>query len=410
MKDDAGGGNKQDCCRGFMKVCVAAIKSFFQLSLVITLGLSCYGQNLFAQSAPKQAKSTTAKVEPVKQNPTTPKTMVTDFFGEKLSVRNPFEGKVIQVIDEFELSQEQLQKEEEARKAQAEKEEKERQAALGRTSADAPDQFKNLIVSYRLGDIKGAEKFADDYVAYMMNLMFEVKQITGLIGKALVKRGAVEEDDMVGVGQYLDVNFAEARANNYSPLRPTHEEAMKRITPDPKGQAEIYYFFTPSCEYCRAMAADVERLWTIVKGDKNLRMAALTVAPGTKGLIDSYRQYTGLTLPILDGRQVAKSFSVAFIPALVVVASNSKVAYLKSGEQNFQRMYEFVRKVQGLPADITPDIKKLIATPIGEQERKQNKTNLLVTNKTIKNKSSQLEAKAMLPNRNENSNVELSRF
>ncbi len=237
-----------------------------------------------------------------------------------------------------------------------------------RINPEAPGPFIAMATAYQDGDRETAAKYADQFVRYQMNLMFEVRDMTQLIGEALVRQKVIDEEDWVGVGQYLDFEFASAREENSSILKPTHEEAMKRIKPDPKNEAEIYYFFTLNCSYCRKMAADVERLWRVTKGDKKLKMVALTMGPQPKEWIESYRKYTGMTLPILEGEKVAKSFGVRFVPGVVVVSPNTNTAYFKTGEQDFARLYDFVRHVQGLPSTLTPEVDKLAKTPIGEAE------------------------------------------
>jgi thiol-disulfide isomerase/thioredoxin len=200
--------------------------------------------------------------------------------------------------------------------------------------------------------------------------MFEVKEISKIIGKALIRQGTIEEDDWVGVEQYLEWELASARDATGAAIRPTHQEALKRIVPDNKGEVQIYYFFSLSCTYCRKMASDIERLWQVTKGDSKIKFVALTVTPETKPLVASYRKYTGLTAPIFEGSKTAKSFNVAFIPAVVIVTPSNNVAYIKSGQQQFVELYETVRTAQGLPTTLTPEIERLIKAPIGEEEAK----------------------------------------
>ncbi|MCC6932426.1 MAG: hypothetical protein IT292_04135 [Deltaproteobacteria bacterium] len=321
-------------------------------------------------------------------------TFMTDFFKKKLTNDNVFDGMLVPLDQAEQMKadalEERKRQEENSQRLEQAKQQQNRNKALGRISADAPDEFKEMMISYRMGDMRGAEQYAGAFVDYMMNLMFEVKQITNLIGKALINKGAIKEDDFVGVGQYADMAFAEGREDNMSILKPTHEEAMKRITPDTKNQAEIYYFFTLSCTYCREMAADIERLWQVTKGDKNLRMAAMSLVPVSKTHVQSYRDYTGMTLPIFEGSQVAKSFNIGLVPAVVIVAPNSKTAYIKSGKQEFARLYEFARTVQGLPAQITPEIAKLMETPIGKIEQEKLAAGRLIISDS-KNKTSGLK-------------------
>lgn len=343
------------CCFGFCAI-------IFALVLV---------NSAFSQNADADEKNNTKK-------------MVNNFFGSKFkSAGGIFDGKIFS-IDEENAFKEQLQRKEQEFKAKQEQEEKEKReaerlAALKRVDENAPEEFRDIVRGVRTQDMLAAADAADNFVDYMINLMFEVRQITELIGNALIKREAVSEEDMVGVGQYIDISFAEARESNYTTLKPTHKEAMKRITADPKHEAEIYYFFTLSCSYCRYMASDIERLWRVVQGDKKkLKMVALTLAKEEQSWIDSYREYTGMTLPIEEGSEVAKSFGIGFVPALVIVSPNTNSAYIKSGQQDFVRMYEFVRTVQGLPADITPELTKMMQLPIGQFEHQDGGKKLAI--------------------------------
>lgn len=113
------------------------------------------------------------------------------------------------------------------------------------------------------------------------------------------------------------------------------------------------------------MAPDVERLWQAVKGDRNVKMVALTLGSYSSSWINSYREYTGLTMPIFEGAEIAKKFNIGLVPAVVVVSPADNKAYVKTGQQDFVRLYEFVRVAQGLPATITPQLQRLATMPVG---------------------------------------------
>lgn len=237
-----------------------------------------------------------------------------------------------------------------------------------RINPEAPGPFKAMATAFQEGDMETARAYADQYVRYQINLMFEVRELTKLIGDALIKQGLVEEEDMVGVDQYIDVTFARARNENGAILKPTHKQAMERIKPDPEGRADVYFFFTLNCSWCREMAPDMERVWRATKNDKRVRMVALAIGFQNKQWIDSYRQYTGLTMPIMDGTDAAKAMRIGLVPAVVVVSPGNNVSYLKTGKQDFERLWEFVRRVQGLDGALTPELQRLALKPIGEGE------------------------------------------
>lgn len=245
--------------------------------------------------------------------------------------------------------------------------------SVGMLSSETPDSFRGMVESYRQGNTQGAAFHADQFVTELVNLMFEVRVYTQLIGEAMIRQGVIDEEDWVGVGQYLSRELAKAGEENGSLLKTTHEQALKRITPDAKGEAEIYFFFTLDCNWCREMAPDVERLWRVVEKDKKLKMVALSPQPYLVEWVESFREYTGLTLPIYNGKDFTKAFKIGYVPALVVVAPNSKTSYIKTGKQDFVRLYEFVRAVQGKSRELPPDLKELIATPIGQVEVARSK-------------------------------------
>ena len=199
--------------------------------------------------------------------------------------------------------------------------------------------------------------------------MFAVKDMTSLIGNAMIEEGSIDEESWVGVEQYLDYQMAQARIETASAVKPSHEDALRRIKADPNGEVEIYYFFTLNCKYCRDMAPDVERLWRLSKTDPKIKMVGLTLGTTAAEWISSYKSYTGLTLPIFNGEQVAKLFKVAFVPAVVVVAPNSKTAYLKTGKIDFVRLYEVVKKTQGQSTELSSQGAKLLKTKIGKHEQ-----------------------------------------
>ncbi|MFN8391019.1 MAG: hypothetical protein U0136_12080 [Bdellovibrionota bacterium] len=239
-----------------------------------------------------------------------------------------------------------------------------------RINKEAPSTFIGLDLAVKNGDRKLAAKYADAFVRYQANLFFEVREITQLIGEALIRQRRIDEDDWQGVPQYLDYEFAQARAEKNDVFRPTNDDAMARIKSDPKNQASVYYFFNATnCRYCREMTPDFERLYQVLRSDPRVKIAALDLGQTPKAWMQEYRNYTGLTAPVFDGAASAKAFGVGFLPALVVVPPNGERAYLKTGRQSFERMYQFVRKVQGVPADMSlPEVQAIMDRKFGEIE------------------------------------------
>lgn len=240
-----------------------------------------------------------------------------------------------------------------------------------RVNSEAPGPFIGMADAYLNNDISTAKLYARQFVRYLSDVMFTAKDLTRLIGEAMIEEGQMDEESWVGVEQYLDYQFSLSRKEIDSPIKPNHEDVLKRMKADPQGEVEIYYFFTLNCSWCRKMAPDVERLWRLTNTDRKMKMVALTLGPQPKEWIDSYRQYFGMTVPIYDGAEVAKRFRVGFVPAIVVVTPNNQLAYLRTGQQDFVRLYEFVRTAQGQSTELTRTAERLLGTPIGEHASTQ---------------------------------------
>lgn len=240
-----------------------------------------------------------------------------------------------------------------------------------RINPDAPGCFKGMVAAKRAGNKMLAKQYAEQCIRYQQDFLFEARDYAQLMGKALTAQGVIDEDDWDGVTQMMDYELAETRKELGTILKPTHDVAMRRIVPDSKQEVEIFYFFTLNCSWCRYMSADAERLWRIAQSDPRIKMTGILINDVRTEWLEEYRDYTGMTMPIMYGQELAKQFDVKFVPALVVVAPNTDKAYLKTGQQNFERMYEFVRTVQGLPATVTAQFKQLLETPIGQKEIKE---------------------------------------
>lgn len=308
----------------------------------------------FAQTSPKPPQSAFSVVSPFKKN------FTNDFF---------FDGAIVDVsANEVAMKPQDEPAPLAPDTVPAVEKKVDTEKLLGRVDRQAPEEFQNMVVKFREGDIGGANAQADAFVGYMMNLMFEVRELTNIIGAALVRQGVIDEEAWVGVGQYLDYEMAQAREENATPLKPTHDKAMERIVADANGQVEVFYFFTLNSKWSRQMAPDVERLWRVAQKDPRIKMVALTLGPQPQAWIDSYREYTGLTIPIMEGAEVARAFNVKFVPSLVVVTPSNKAAYLKTGQQSFDRMLEFVKTAQGEKLVATPELLQIANAKIGQVE------------------------------------------
>lgn len=234
---------------------------------------------------------------------------------------------------------------------------------------NAPSSIISMIESNRRGDKITARAYAKQFVRMLQNFFFEAREMTTLIGDALIEESVIEENDWIGAEQAIDIELAKTRLEKGVTIKPTNDVAMKRIIPDPKKEIEVFFIFSRSCSYCRNMAPDVERLYRILKDDKRVKFTALVVGESDEIWLSEFRDYTGLSVPAFDGTDFAKDFKLKFFPVLLVILPNGERSYYKSGQQTFERMYEFVRTAQGLKVEDSKSLQAIIKTPIGQAEK-----------------------------------------
>ena len=237
-----------------------------------------------------------------------------------------------------------------------------------RVNKDAPGPFIAMKKAYDEGDIEAAHAFADQYVRYMQRVMFEVRELSQMVGEALVKNGVVEEDDWVGVSQYLGRELARNKGSEKVSFKATADVSLERIKADANGKAEIYVFCSVTSTYCREMGPSIERIYRLTKSDPNIKFGVYTVGTGQNEWLADFKSYAGMSMPIQDGNSLAKQFRVSFVPSVVIRAPTLNRAYLRTGMITFPRFFEFVRTVQGKPTLLSDGEMRSVSMPIGLAE------------------------------------------
>jgi len=236
-------------------------------------------------------------------------------------------------------------------------------------SPEAPESFKAMKHAYNSGDLQAAAGEADNYVRYMQKLMLEVRELSQLVGEALVRQGVIDEEDWVGVGQYLSKEMATSRSEKGDLLGVTADLSLERIEADPSNRAEIYVFISPSSRYSREMGPDIERMRRIAQRDSRIKFGVYSVGPQDSARMEAFKSYTGLNAPVQDGTALAKQFRVAFVPSVVVRAPTTNKLYLRTGALEISRLIEFVRTVQGLPQIVSDSEFSIIEAKVGSKEQ-----------------------------------------
>lgn len=232
---------------------------------------------------------------------------------------------------------------------------------------NSPDSFKAMVESIQKGDRQGAKEGAMGFVGYLRELMYMVREITHYTVEAMVEDGEKDEEEVRGVEELLEWNMAQARKASNLPVKPNQKTSLEKIKqPDSEGKAEVYFFFALNCKYCREMAPDVQRLAFALKDDKRVKITGYVIGKPPKDIMKSFVEYTGLDIPIFPGEEAAKTLRMSFMPSLLVVSPSNNTSYLRTGGQSYKHMFEFVRKVQGLPLEMDKKQIALASLSIGQ--------------------------------------------
>jgi len=237
-----------------------------------------------------------------------------------------------------------------------------------RVNKDAPGPFIAMKHAYDEGDMETANAYADQYVRYMQRVMFEVRELSQMVGEALVRNGVLEEDDWVGVSQFMGRELARNKTGEKVSFKATAEVALERIQADKSGKAEVYVFCSVSSTYCRDMGPAIERVYRLTKNDPSIKFGVFIIGEGHEQYLKDFKSYTGMTMPVQNGTELAKQFRVSFVPAVVVRAPTTNRAYLRTGLIPFPRFYEFIKTVQGVPNSMSDKEMDLVSVPIGMAE------------------------------------------
>jgi hypothetical protein len=306
-----------------------------------------------------------------------PKSYVGDFFSEKyaepVEVKDKIESEEAQAENK-ELNTESNVHDPEAIEFQTDDISKKTFLPPDQTPSvainpNAPSSIISMIESNRRGDRVNAKGYAKQFVRVLQNFFFEVREMTSLIGDALIEEKVIEEEDWMGAEQSIDIELARTRLEKGVAIKPTHDVAMKRIIPDPKKEVQVLFIFSRSCSYCRFMAPDVERVARVLSGDSRVTLTGLVVGEADGAWLAEFRDYTGLSIPVYNGTEFAKQLKIRFLPVILVLQPNGERSYFKSGQQSFERIYEFIRTAQGLETEDSPSLQSIIKTPIGQGEK-----------------------------------------
>lgn len=260
----------------------------------------------------------------------------------------------------------------------------------------SPKPYKAMIAALRVGDDKLAYQYAKQYARYVKGVQSNAKRIAGLTGLAMTSEGMLPEDSWALKNtNELDRNLfnedrlakasSEAQVEGSVSERAekllalvTEDDSTSRINPergsvaeaelkgfakdeeaqaqyakksaivrDPKGRADIYFFFRPTDSAAAEMAYEMEKVFQQIKSDQKVRFAALTIDDSSDSEKSAFRKVTGVSFPIIDGGAVAKDMQVKSSPTVVIAAGTTGEAVFEKGKRGASFILQKVRMVKG---------------------------------------------------------------
>lgn len=260
----------------------------------------------------------------------------------------------------------------------------------------SPKPYKAMIAALRVGDDKLAYQYAKQYARYVKGVQSNAKRIAGLTGLAMTSEGMLPEDSWaLKDTNELDKQFyhedklakasqdaqtdgavseraqklialvseddstsrinpergsvAEAELKGFAKDDATQAQYAKKaqVFRDPKGRADVYFFFRPTDSSAAEMAVEMEKVFQAVKHDQKIRFAALTIDDSSDSEKLAFQKGTGISFPIIDGGFIAKDMKVKNSPTVVIAAGSTGEAIFERGKRGASFILQKVRMVKG---------------------------------------------------------------
>jgi peroxiredoxin len=108
-------------------------------------------------------------------------------------------------------------------------------------------------------------------------------------------------------------------------------DGVEKTLPDVLGKATLVVFFFPTCPYCNAAFAKVQKLYDTYRG-QGLSMVWINVVPDERKLIPEWRAQHGYTVPVLlGGRSTPNDYKVRMTPTHYLLDARGEILSKQDG-------------------------------------------------------------------------------
>lgn len=269
---------------------------------------------------------------------------------------------------------------------------------------DAPKPFQGLMAALEYGDTDLARKYARQYVRYVRNIQERSTRAMSMQGAAMSQEGmldAVKEkswnilpeerafleqerenakllkteqqrmaalDDRalgvlkdaeslenLGADAFAGSRITEKRGSKEAAPSADEQELranirkiyQERITPDPKGRADVFFFMRTKDAKSAAQARELEQVYRKYIEDDQINIIALNLDTVPVETVRLFRRQTKASFPIKEGAGLAKALGVKDVPTVAVIAPTTGKAQFISEQLKFAEIDEIVGMTAG---------------------------------------------------------------
>ncbi|MCB9030339.1 MAG: hypothetical protein H6619_04745 [Deltaproteobacteria bacterium] len=211
---------------------------------------------------------------------------------------------------------------------------------LGRD--DAPKPFKAMMHAFEAGETDLAQEYAKQFSDYLMKVEERNSQIMGVVRDTIAEKKMTEEQKLKQAAQEKELAMREQ----------VRKALSYKITPDPKGEVDIYFVFKTDDEVSMLMVPEVTEVFRdiVESDDPRVNFIGLSLDKVADETARSQlMQEKKISFPVMGGDVLARELSVQRTPAFIVVPRNVPNRKLvESGYRRFFYLDEVVKAARGV--------------------------------------------------------------
>jgi hypothetical protein len=257
---------------------------------------------------------------------------------------------------------------------------------------NAPKPFKGMMAALNSGQDELAFQYAKKYVRYLKTLQDRNQEITGYVGKAMVREGMAGSETWISNKEYakqqelLDKDLERSKtdksgdvtkstndervralvdrarqdedrsasldgASSENEARLRAREALSLKVPVAKdGKVDAYVFLKLADTSSQKMAQEIEKLNRSVSKEHGVNLVVFSVDKLSNEQLQAFSAQYQLSYQVQPGDVLAKNMKVTSTPATILIQPATGYRMVEQGAKNFFYLDELIKIMQGRSA------------------------------------------------------------